>query len=160
MAEKVEPNTFRPPCHKLRKDIETKLTELLKEYELQFTHDETTIGTTPLTKMTIDTRVSEPVSLKPYPIVMKHYKWVKDKINKLPTENVIRGNQPSWSAPIIVVPKEDGGKYLVIDSMHSTNHVKIYLAYAKGRRHFFPTYWYKIFLNPGSMSRISPHPIG
>ena len=45
MAEKVEPGTFRPPCHKLRKDIETKLVELLKEYQSQFTHDETSIGT-------------------------------------------------------------------------------------------------------------------
>ena len=24
MAKKVEPDTFKPPCHKLRKDIETK----------------------------------------------------------------------------------------------------------------------------------------
>ena len=32
MAKKVEPDTFRPTCHKLRKDIETELTELLKEY--------------------------------------------------------------------------------------------------------------------------------
>ena len=72
MAKKVEPDTFRPPHHKLRKDIETKLVELLKEYQSQFTHDETTIGTTPLTEMMIETRVSEPVYQKPYPIVMKH----------------------------------------------------------------------------------------
>ena len=71
MAKKVELNTFRPPSHKLRKDIETKLAELLKEYQSQFTHNETTIGTTSLTKMMIDTRVSEPVSQKPYPIVFE-----------------------------------------------------------------------------------------
>ena len=74
MAENVEPDTFVPPCQKLRKDIETKLEEMLTEYKSQFTQDETTIGTTPLTKMTIDTRDSEPVSQKPYHIVMKHYK--------------------------------------------------------------------------------------
>ena len=67
MAKKVEPDTFKPPHHKLRKDIETKWEELLKEYKSQFTQDETTIGTTPLTKMMIDTRDSEPVSQKPYP---------------------------------------------------------------------------------------------
>ena len=59
MAEKVEPDTFKPPCHKLRKDIETMLEEVLKEYQSQFIQDETTIGTTPLTKMTIDTRDSQ-----------------------------------------------------------------------------------------------------
>ena len=54
----------------------------------QFAQNETTIGRTPITKMMIDTRDSEPVSQKPYPIVMKHYKWVKDKINKLLTAKV------------------------------------------------------------------------
>ena len=38
MAEKDEPNTFRPPHRKLRKDIETELAELLKKYQSQFTH--------------------------------------------------------------------------------------------------------------------------
>ena len=62
MAEKVEPDTFKPPCHKLKQNIKTKLTELLKEYDSQFAQDETTIGTTPLTEMTIDTGTPEPVS--------------------------------------------------------------------------------------------------
>ena len=79
----VEPDIFKPPCHKLRKDIKTKLEELLKEYQSQFTQDETTIGTPPLTNMKIDSRDSEPVSQKTYPIAMKHYKWVKDDINKI-----------------------------------------------------------------------------
>ena len=70
MAKKVEPNTFRPPCYKLRKYIENELARLLHKYQSQFAHDETTIGTTPLTKMTIDTRVSEPVPQKPYPVAM------------------------------------------------------------------------------------------
>ena len=46
------------------------LTSLLQEYESQFAQDETTIGTTPLTSMTIDTGTSDPVSQKPHPI---HY---------------------------------------------------------------------------------------
>ena len=115
MTKKVEPDTFRPQCHKLRKDIETRLAELLNEYQSQFTHDETTIGTTPLTEMMIDIGISEPVSQKPYQIAMKHYKSVKDKINKLLTAKVIWGSWSIWSTPIIVVLKGDGGKCLVID---------------------------------------------
>ena len=122
MAEKVKPDTFKPPHHKLRKDIETKLEEMLKEYQSQFTQDETTIGTTPLTRMTIDTRDSQPVSQKPYPIVMKHYKWVKDEIIKLLTAKVIQGSQSIWSTSIIVIPKGDGRKHLVID-YHALNKV-------------------------------------
>ena len=78
--EHVEPYTFEPPCHKLKPSIEDNLEALLKGYTSQFTQDETSISTTPLTKMTIDTGTSEPVSQKLYPITMKHYQWVKDKI--------------------------------------------------------------------------------
>ena len=84
-------------------------------YDSQSAQDETSIRTTPLTEMTIDTGTSELVSQKPYPIAMKHYHWVKDKINKLLMAKVIQGSQSSWSTPIIVVPKGDGGKCLVID---------------------------------------------
>ena len=82
MAEQVELDTFKQLHHKLKQHIETKLTALLKEYDSHFTQDETFIGMTPLTEMTIDTGTSEPVSQKPYPIVMKHYQWVKDEIDK------------------------------------------------------------------------------
>ena len=40
------------------------------------------------------------------------------------------------------------------------DHTKIYLTHAEGRRHFCTTQWHEILLSPGSMSRISPHPIG
>ena len=63
--------------------MKTKLTELLKEYDYQFAQDAASIGITPLTEMTIDMGTSEPVSQKSYPMAMKHYKWVKDEINKL-----------------------------------------------------------------------------
>ena len=58
---------------------------------------------------------TDPVSQKPYPIAMKHYEWVKNEIEKLLAAKVIHTSQSSWSAPIIVVPKGDGGKHLVID---------------------------------------------
>ena len=48
---------------------------------LQFAQDETSIGTTPVREMTIDTRTSELSSQKPYQIAMKHYQWVMDEIN-------------------------------------------------------------------------------
>ena len=65
--------------------------------------------------MTIHMGTTNPVSQKPYPIAMKHYQWVKDEIEKLLTTKVIHTSHSSWSAPIIVVPKGDGGKHLVIN---------------------------------------------
>ena len=70
-----------------------------------FTKDETSIGTTPLTSMTIATGASDPISQKPYPITMKHYQWVKEEIEKLLAVKVICSSRSSWSAPIIVVPR-------------------------------------------------------
>ena len=73
MAENVQQDTFSLPHHKLRPSIESKLNALLKEYALLFAKDKMTIGTTPLTEMTIDMGNSDPVSQKPYPIAMKNY---------------------------------------------------------------------------------------
>ena len=64
MAEEVKMDTFHPPHLKLKPSIESKLDALLKEYASQFMKDETSIGTTPLTEMTIDTGTSDPVSQK------------------------------------------------------------------------------------------------
>ena len=73
MAEQVQPDAFNPLHHTLRPNIEYKLDALLKEYISQFAKNETFIGTTPLTEMTIDMGNSDPVSEIPYPIAMKNY---------------------------------------------------------------------------------------
>ena len=115
MSKTITPDTFDPPQHKLSAPIQDSLKFLLQEHESQFAKDKTSIGTTPLTSITIDTGTANPVSQKPYPIAMKHYEWVKDEIEKLLTTKVIHTSCSSWSVPIIVVPKGDGGKHLIID---------------------------------------------
>ena len=115
ISETVTPDTFNPPPHKLSAAVQDSLKLLLQEYESQFAKDKTTIGTTPLTSMTIDTGTSDPLSQKTYPIAMKHYQWIKEEIEKLLAAKVICTSHSSWSAPIIVVPKGDGGKCLLID---------------------------------------------
>ena len=80
MAEQVQLDAFNSPHHKLRPNIKSKLNTLLKEYASQFAKDETSIGTTPLTEMTIDTGISDPVSQKPYLNAMKNYQRVKEEI--------------------------------------------------------------------------------
>ena len=115
LPETIKPDSFTPPKYQLDSTIRQQLDNLLGTFKDQFAKDKTTIGTTPLTQMSIDTRDSDPVSQKPYPIAMKHYNWVKEEINKLLEAGVIRNSHSSWLAPIIVVPKGDGGKHLVID---------------------------------------------
>ena len=83
--------------------IQQQLDFLLRTFQDQFVKDKTTIGTTPLTQMSIDMEHSDPISQKPYPVAMKHYQRVKEEINKLLEAGVIRNSHSSWSAPIIVV---------------------------------------------------------
>ena len=105
LPETVKPDSFTPPKYELGPTIQQQLDFLLKTFKDQFAKDE----------ITIDTGDSDPIFQKPYPVAMKHYQWVKEEIDKLLEAGVIRNNHSSWSAPIIVVLKGDGGKCLVID---------------------------------------------
>ena len=115
LPKTIKRDSFTPPKYQLDSATQQQLDNLLGTFKDQFAKDKMTIGTTPLTQMSIDTGDSDPVSQKPYPIAMKHYQWVKEEINKLLEASVIRNSHSSWSAPITVVPKGDGGKRLVID---------------------------------------------
>ena len=115
LPETMKPDSFTAPKYQVDSTTQQQLDYLLGTFKDQFMKDETTIGTTPLTQMSIDMGDSDPISQKPYPVAMKHYQWVKEEINKLLEAGVIRNNHSSWSAPIIVVPKGDEGKCLIID---------------------------------------------
>ena len=80
--EPVQPNSFTPPLHTLPCDVRKPLNQLLETFKSQSAQDETSIGTTHLTKMQIDMGASEPALQRPYPIDMKHYAWVRSEINK------------------------------------------------------------------------------
>ena len=71
--EHIPPGTFTPPLHTLLDNVRKSHNQLLETNKSQFEQDETSIGTTHLTKMQIDTGDSEPVSQRSYPITMKHY---------------------------------------------------------------------------------------
>ena len=106
--------------------------------------------------ITIDMSTADPASQKPYPIAMKHYEWVKNETEKLLAAKVIRTSQSSWSAPIIVVPKGDGGKHLVID-YRALNKVtrKFTWPMAQSQGYIFQIKWSHILHHFGSLHRIS-----
>ena len=54
-------------------NVRKSLNQLLETFKLQFMQDETTIGTTQLTKMQIDRGDSEPVSQMPFQLVSTHH---------------------------------------------------------------------------------------
>ena len=130
---------------------------------MQFVKDETSIGTTPLTNMMIDMGNLDPISQKPYPIAMKHYQWVKEEIEKLLAAKVICCSRSSWSAPIIVVPKGDGGKHLVID-YRALNKVTRKFTWPMPKvediGHSLQIEWGYIFYNVRSQNRLPSYTTG
>ena len=99
----------------INQKIKLALEQLLERNHDCFAEDERQIGTTPLITMSIDTGDHPPVAKRPYTLAIKHHDWVKAEIDKLLKAGVIRESDSSWSAPIVVVPKGDGGKRLCID---------------------------------------------
>ena len=78
MDEQFQLDIFKPPFHNLSQKINQSLNKLLETFKSQVAWDKTSIGTTHLTKIQIDTGTSESVSHRPYPIAMKHYDCVKN----------------------------------------------------------------------------------
>ena len=70
LPKTVKLDSFTPPKYQLDSTTRQQLDNLLGTFKDQFAKDETTIGTTPLTQMSIDTGDSDQVSQKPYPIAM------------------------------------------------------------------------------------------
>ena len=60
--EHTQPDTFTSPLHTLLDNGRKSLNQLLETFKLQFAQDETSMGTTHLTKMHIDISNSELVS--------------------------------------------------------------------------------------------------
>ena len=65
--------------------------------------------------MSIDTGDHPPIAKEPYTLAIKHHEWVKEEIDKLLEAGVIRKSHSSWSPPIVVVPKGDGGRRMCVD---------------------------------------------
>ena len=140
--EHVQPDTFTSLLYTLLGNVRKSLSQLLEIFKSQFAQDETSIGTTHLTKIQIETGDWELVSQRLYPIAMKHYDWVRNEINKLLDVQLICSSHSSWSAPIIVVPKGNSRKHLVIDYRALYKVMAIPMVCAKGWRHLLKAKWF------------------
>ena len=111
--------------------------------------------------MTIDTGTTDPVSQKPYPIAKNHYEWVKDEIEKFLAAKVIHTSHSSWSAPIIIIPKGNGGKHVVID-YRPLNKVTMKFTWPmpKVEDIFFQIEWIHILHHLRPVHWIPSHPLG
>ena len=102
--EHIQPDLFTPSLHIFTSDVRKSFNQLQHKYWNHWSRWNTDWHGW------LRTCLAEAI-----PITMKHYDWVRSEINKLLDAQVIHSSYSSWSAPIIVVPKGDGGKHLVIN---------------------------------------------
>ena len=69
LPETIKSDSFTPPKYQLDSTTQQQLDFLLGTFKDQFVKDETAIGTTPLTQMSIDMGDSDLFSQKPYPLL-------------------------------------------------------------------------------------------
>lgn len=92
-------------------DLET----LLKEYRTCFAFSTAELGKTTLAEMQIRLKDDNPVTYRPYRLSVAERMKVKEMIDDLLTNNIIRESESEYASPIIVVPKKNGDKRLCVD---------------------------------------------
>ena len=73
--------------------------QLLNKYQAAFSTSSEDIGHTKLITMDIDTGLSQPVSQRPYTLLLKHHDWVKKEIEQLECAGVIEEEPQSMGQP-------------------------------------------------------------
>ncbi|CAG4987874.1 unnamed protein product [Colias eurytheme] len=63
----------------------------------------------------IETGDQKPISVPPYRLSPLKTKILKDEVEKMLTENIIEPCSSPWAAPVVMVPKKDGGTRVCVD---------------------------------------------
>ncbi|XP_054829456.1 uncharacterized protein LOC129325660 [Eublepharis macularius] len=72
-------------------------------------------GRTSLLTHTINTQDALPVASHPYRVSGQHAKDIALEIQEMLDLNVIKPSQSAWAAPVVLVPKKDGGIRFCVD---------------------------------------------
>ncbi|UYV79013.1 K02A2.6-like, partial [Cordylochernes scorpioides] len=73
------------------------------------------LGRTNLAKHRIDTEDAKPIKHKPYRVSAKERDIIKEQIDEMLTEGIIRPSSSPWSFPVILVKKRDGEYRFCVD---------------------------------------------
>ncbi|UYV76584.1 hypothetical protein LAZ67_14001277, partial [Cordylochernes scorpioides] len=88
------------------------LKQILSKYADLFS---SRLGRTNLAKHRIDTEDAKPIKHKPYRVSPKERDIIKDQIDEMLKEGIIRPSSSPWSFPVILVKKRDGKFRFCVD---------------------------------------------
>src|SRR6266542_4977373 len=102
--------------NELLKEEQHQLNELLKEFEdIISTNENPRLERTEIIKHEI--KVTEnPIKSRPYPVKdNKREKWMKEEIDRMLKEGIIKKSKSPWASPVVLVLKKDESIRFCID---------------------------------------------
>ena len=92
-----------------------KLKQLLIENQDIFALSDIDLGRTHLLEHRIDTKDHPPISQKPYPVPHALRNIIKEHVDKMLKQGVIRPSFSPWASPVVLVKKKEGTLRFCID---------------------------------------------
>ncbi|UYV64482.1 hypothetical protein LAZ67_3000918, partial [Cordylochernes scorpioides] len=100
----------------LNKNLTFKEQERLKQILAKYTDlFSSRLGRTSLAKHQVHTEDAKPIKHKPYRVSAKERTIIKDQIDEMLEEGIIRQSSSPWSFPVILVKKRDGKYRFCVD---------------------------------------------
>ena len=92
-----------------------KFKQFLSENQDVFALNDTDLGRTHLLEHRIETKDHPPISQKPYPVPHSLRGIIKEHIDKMLKQGVIRPSFSPWASPVVLVKKKEGTLRFCID---------------------------------------------
>lgn len=96
-------------------ESKTSINNLLAEYQDVFAWTPAQMGRTNLVEHSIELTNDKPIHLPPYRVSHAEKEIIRDQVDEMLELGVIRPSTSSWSAPVVLVKKKDGGIRFCVD---------------------------------------------
>jgi len=104
---------------KVNKELNEKQNKIIKtlieKYRDICSIEGTKLGRTNIVKHRINTGNNEPIKSQPYKTNQEKKRIIKEEIDKMIKDGVIKKSWSPWSSPVVIVEKKDGSKRFCID---------------------------------------------
>ncbi|UYV65814.1 hypothetical protein LAZ67_3005530, partial [Cordylochernes scorpioides] len=116
LMEESEQKEHEEPQFQINENLayteKEQLKQVLERYEDLFSSG---LGRSNLAKHRIDTENAKPIKHKPYRVSAKEREIIKEQIDEMLRDGIIRPSSSPWSFPVILVKKRDGKYRFCVD---------------------------------------------
>src|SRR5438445_110649 len=100
---------------KVEEEQENEIRRLIKKYKEICAISSTKLGKTNVVKHKINTGDHEPIAQKQFRADKKRRTIIKEEVNKMLKDRIIKKSEGPWSSPVVIVTKKDGSARFCID---------------------------------------------